>query len=456
MLKLRDYQVKTIKQVQQSMLHGHHRIVVQQPPRTGKTVIMAEIARRATTKGNRILWIIHRREVLNQAINTFKQQGVDMNLATMGMVQTLTRHVDRLPTPQLIFVDEGHHALAKSYLRIIKAFSKAYVLYFTATPIRVGHDQLDQISDDIVVGQSIAWLTENGYLAPFKYYALSDIDRSKLRKRNGDYTTNSMDNAISHQIYGNIVRQYQRLAAGKQAVVYCHSIESAKQVVQQFNNVGISAKEIDGDTSSQTRERIVNEFKNQQVTILANVNLFTEGVDLPNVDCVIMARPTSSLALYLQFSMRCLNPRPGKTAIIIDHVDNYLTHGLPDDNRDWRQAAITRDKRKKANTNTGPAICQCKYCFGVFYRKDMHDNCCPLCGHELKSTINDYRVVNVDLHEIKHRQELAKKIMRNNVMRNIAGKSPGQLKSLAELQAYAKLHGYKNGWAWYQWKNRRK
>ncbi len=438
------------------MLHGHHRIVVQQPPRTGKTVIMAEIARRATAKGNQVMFVIHRHEVLDQAIKAFKQQDVDMSLATMGMVQSLTRRVNKLPPPALIFIDEGHHALARSYRRIIDAFPRAYILYFTATPIRTGHNQLDQISDDIVVGQSIQWLTKNGFLAPFKYYALSDIDRSKLRKAHGDYSTNSMDQAISHQIYGNIVRQYQRLASGKQAVVYCHSVESAKQVVEQFRKAHITAEEVDGSTPAKQRDVIVQHFRNQQLTILANVNLFTEGVDLPNVDCVIMARPTSSLSLYLQFSMRCLNPRKDKTAIIIDHVDNYLTHGLPDDDHDWRKAATTRDKRKKTGTDNGPAIYQCKYCFGVFYRKDMHGNRCPLCGHELRSTVQDYKIVNVDLQEIQHRKSIAHKIMTSNVMANVAGKSPGQLKSLAELQAYAKLHGFKPGWAYYQWKNRRK
>jgi superfamily II DNA or RNA helicase len=442
------------------MRRGHRRIIVQQPPRTGKTVIMAEIARRATAKGNRVWFIIHRKEVLAQTKSTFIQQGVNMNLATMGMVQTLTKRIAKLPKPQLILIDEAHHALAKSYKRILATFPSAYVLYFTATPVRLGHDQLDQISDDIIVGKSIEWLTEHHFLAPFKYYALSDIDRSKLKKSHGDYSSDSMDDAISHQIYGNIVQQYQRLADGKQAVVYCHSISSAKQVVSKFEKAGISAKEVDGETPTKVRDRIVEDFRQQKITILANVNLFTEGVDLPNVDCVIMARPTSSLALYLQFSMRCLNPRKGKTAIIIDHVDNYLTHGLPDDDHDWSQAIVTKDRRKHSNTDSGPAICQCKYCFGIFYRKEMKNNTCPLCGEKLESATKDYKVVNVDLQEIKHqankRLRMAKAIMQKNIESNVAGKSLSQLHSLAEFQAYAKLMGYKPGWAYYQFKNRRK
>ena len=462
MFKLRNYQQKTVNDVYQSMKRGNHRIIVQQPPRTGKTVIMAEIARRTTTKGNRVMFIIHRKEVLNQAKETFKAQNVDMSLATMGMVQTLTRRVSRLPAPQLILVDEAHHALAKSYQRILQAFPKAYVLYFTATPIRTGHQQLDLIADDLIVGQSIKWLTQHGFLAPFKYYGLGDIDRSKLRKAHGDYSSDSMNEAISHQIYGHIVDQYQRLAKCKQAVVYCHSIVSAKEVTTKFHEAGITAEEIDGDTDKKVRDKIVQRFRDQKLTILVNVNLFTEGVDLPNVDCVIMARPTSSLALYLQFSMRCLNPRKGKTAIIIDHVDNFLNFGLPNNDRDWNEAIKTRDKRKQSKQDNGPAICQCKFCFGVFYRKEMQDNCCPLCGHRLDPEKEDYKIVNVDLQEIKEnqaikrRKQLVNKILEDQVMANVADKTPGQLTTLKELQAYAKLHNYSPGWAWYQFKNRRK
>lgn len=463
MFKLRDYQQETVDNIYQSMKQGNRRIIVQQPPRTGKTVIMAEIARKTTDKGNRVMFIIHRKEVLAQAKSTFEQQNVNMNLATMGMVQTLTRRVNKLAEPQLILIDEAHHALSQSYRRIIDAFPNAYILYFTATPIRTGHDQLDQIADDIIVGKSIKWLTQHHFLAPFHYYGLGDIDRSKLRKQNGDYSSQSMDEAISHQIYGHIVQQYQRLANGKQAVVYCHSIESAKKVTEQFTQAGITAAEIDGDTDTKARDRLVQKFRNQELTILANVNLFTEGVDLPNVDCVIMARPTSSLALYLQFSMRCLNPRKGKTAVIIDHVDNFLNFGLPSSDRNWSEAIVTKDKRKaKSNTDNGPAIAQCNYCFGTFYRDQAKDNRCPLCGHELREENKDYKIVNVDLQEIKenqaveHRKKMIQQILNDQVMANVADKSVGQLHGLKEFQAYAKLHRYQPGWAWHQFNNRRK
>ena len=114
---------------------------------------MAEIARRTTENNNRVMFLIHRREVLDQAVKTFKNQKVNPNLLTAGMVQTLTRRVKKLPTPNVILVDEAHHALAKSYQNILNRFPNAIILLFTATPHRTGRQPLDQIADDIIVGQ---------------------------------------------------------------------------------------------------------------------------------------------------------------------------------------------------------------------------------------------------------------------------------------------------------------
>ena len=133
MFQLRSYQTETIDKITASIQAGHNSIIVQQPPRTGKTVIMADIARRATAKGNRILFVVHRKEIVDQVVKTFKANDVDMNLATIGMVQTITRRVSTLETPSIIFVDEAHHALSKTYRRILDAFPDALKLLFTAT-----------------------------------------------------------------------------------------------------------------------------------------------------------------------------------------------------------------------------------------------------------------------------------------------------------------------------------
>ncbi len=418
---------------------------------------MAEIARRTTKNNNRLMFLIHRKEVLDQTVKTFSKQEVNSTLLTAGMVQTLTRKVDKLPTPNVILVDEAHHALAKSYQRILNKFPKAIVLLFTATPRRTGRMQLDQIADDIIVGQSIHELTEKGFLAPFRYFQPpNDFDEKALKRGStGDFTNESMQEAMSTKIFGHIVKQYKRIAKGMQAVVYTYSIDSAIKIANEFNSEGISAIEVDGTTSKEKRDLAVRKFREQEIKILVNVNLFTEGVDLPNVDCVIMARPTASLALYLQFSMRCLNPRPGKTAIIIDHANNFKTFGYPDDDRDWKQAIKSgKQKSKSLLTDPGLSIVTCDYCFAVVRASEIKDGKCPICGKSIK--VHEAKPVSdVDLVEAsKERQKAIHEIVKNDLLKSVANKSVGELHSLRELQAYAKLHGYKPGWAWFQAKRK--
>lgn len=418
---------------------------------------MAEIARRTTKNNKHVMFLIHRKEVLQQAVKTFDEQGVNPDLLTAGMVQTLTRRVDKLPTPDVILVDEAHHALAKSYQRILNKFPKAIVLLFTATPHRTGRVQLDRIADDIIVGQSIHELTEKGFLAPFRYFQPPGDFDSKLLKRGstGDFTNDSMQQAMSTKIFGHIVKQYKRIALGMQAVVYTYSIDSAHKIAAEFNEAGITARSVNGKTPQDMRDHIVRMFRDQRIKILVNVNLFTEGVDLPNVDCVIMARPTASLALYLQFSMRCLNPRPGRTAIIIDHANNFKTFGYPDDDRDWKQAIKSgKQKSKTLLTDPGLSIVTCDYCFAVVKASEVKDGKCPICGKPIK--VHEAKPISdVDLVEAtRERKARIKQIIQDQVMTNIVDKSVSELHSFQELAAYGKLHGYKPGWAWYQAKKR--
>ncbi len=418
---------------------------------------MAEIARRTTKNNNRVMFLIHRKEVLDQAVKTFRNQGVNPDLLTAGMVQTLTRRVDKLPIPNVILVDEAHHALAKSYQRILNKFPQAIVLLFTATPHRTGRMQLDQIADDIIVGQSIHELTDKGFLAPFRYFQPpNDFNRNLLKRSStGDFTNESMQEAMSTKIFGHIVKQYKRIADGMQAVIYTYSIDSAVEIAHKFNSEGISAIEVDGTTSKEKRNLAVQKFRKQEIKILVNVNLFTEGVDLPNVDCVIMARPTASLALYLQFSMRCLNPRPGKTAIIIDHANNFKTFGYPDDDRDWKKAIKSgRQKSKSLLKDPGLSIVTCDYCFAVVKASEVKDGKCPICGKSIK-VHKAKPVSDVDLVEAtKDRQKLIHEIVHSNLLKEVANKNVSELHTMKELQAYGKLHGYKKGWSFYMAKRK--
>lgn len=461
MFELRPYQKESLEGIYRSLGNSNHCIVVQSPPRTGKTVLMAEIARRTTAKGNKILFIVHRKEIIDQVRRTFTEQKVKPEFCQIGMVQTFSRHIDRLAKPDVILVDEAHHALASSYRKVLDAFPNAVKLLFTATPVRLGRQQLDQIATDIVEGKQIQDLIDMGFLAKFRYFARKQIDEDKLKKSStGDFTVDSMTEALTTGIYSTVVKEYRERVNGQQAVVYWFSVETAKKCAQAFQNSGISAAEIDGDTPDNIRDDIVQKFRDGKIKVLSNVNLFTEGIDLPNVDCVIMARPTQSLALYLQFAMRCLNPRQGKTATIIDMVDNWRRHGLPSDHRDWKKMMVTGKKRKSSGGGVGGmGICQCPKCLEVWNSQEVrdNDNTCldPACGHnpvlpvqERKLKLKQGEIVEIDQSE-RRRRDFFERLMKKQIMNNIGCKRPYELSSYQECQQYAALHGYKKGWAYH-------
>ena len=161
--------------------------------------------------------------------------------------------------------------------------------------------------------------------------------------------------------------------------------------------------------------------------------------------------------------MRCLNPRVGKEAVIIDHVENWKRFGTPSADRNWEQAIVTSKKRKKADPT--PPTVQCNQCMMVWELKDLINGCCPECGFKITKDCKPVEVVKTDLVEIDqetenaryeadHRVAMAKQIIGNRLMQAVADKTVGQLSSIEELKAYGKLHGFKPGWAWYQAKNR--
>lgn len=460
---LRDYQIETITNIEKSIKNGNRSIMVQSPPRSGKTVVMSEIARRATDKGNRIMFVVHRKEIVEQVIATFKANGVDMSLAEIGMVQTLTRRIDKLQEPTIIFVDEAHHALAKSYTRLLDAFPNALKLLFTGTPWRMSGKGFEDVATDLVIGKSIKWLQEHGNIAEFDYYAPQDIDVSALKtKSTGDYDSESITGALKPKIYGNAVENYQKLANGTQAIAYTHNVESSHELAKAFNDKGISAEAVDGKTPPEVRKRIINDYRNGSVKVVVNAELFTEGLDLPNVDTVLMLRPTKSLSLYLQFSMRALNPREGKTAVLIDHVSNVSRFGLPNEDRDWTLESQNKKARKveDAKRVIENPILTCDACFGTFYKKETTELKCPYCGAEITvKTITYETDESAKLQKVaqtagERRLAMVRKMNEDSLAEAVANKSVSELKSLREFQAYGKLNGYKPGWAYFQAKKR--
>ena len=439
-MNLRDYQEELLNGIKQSMIAGNHSIIVQSPPRSGKTVVMAHIAKSATDKNNRVLFFSHRKEINEQVYKTFENNNVNMDLVTIGGVQSLVRKLDKLDEPTIILIDEAHHSKASSYKKIIDYFPNAYKLLFTGTPVRLDGSGFDDIADDLILGKSVKWLQEHGRIAPFKYYAPQLIDVSRLKKRAGEFTKQSVDDTMKTVVFGDVIGHYEKLAKGKQAIVYTHSVEASENVSKAFNDAGYNSMAVSGKTPKEERETAMRAFRNGDLKIMVNCELFTEGIDLPNVDVCIMLRPTQSLSLYLQFAMRALNPREGKTAIIIDHVGNVERFGLPNQDREWSLQGIV--KKKQAAKIGEPTVRVCEMCFATFWSKER---ICPECGYENEPTKQEIELIReAELKEIKEEQQ---RKVREKVQTYV---TPDMCQSMDELKEYQLLHGYKNGWCWYQ------
>lgn len=431
MQQLRPYQVDVVNRVHQAWAEGARAPCVVLPCGSGKSCITADMARRTTWKGNRVLFLVHRKELVDQIVRTFIGWGVDMEYCTVGMVQTITRRVHKMQPPSLIITDENHHSLAASYRRIYEAFPRAYRVGVTATPVRLNGDGLGDVNDRLVIGVSAKWLIENHFLAPYDYFAPSVADLTGLHVKQGEYVASEIESRLmSSAIYGDVIANYKSLGKGEKAICYCTSIKHSKAVAEAFSKAGIPAVHLDGETPKPERNRIITDFRAGKIRVLCNVDLISEGFDVPDCGCAILLRPTKSLTLYIQQSMRCMRYMPDKRAVIIDHVGNYARFGMPDDDREW--TLEKKDRTKKAPREQNEVkIVTCPECFRVFEPNELHR--CPWCGAPLPKKVREI-------------QEKAAELVRIEGF-TLRYTQPSDCKTYAELQAYGKQHGYKPGWA---------
>lgn len=436
-IELRDYQQEYIQKVREAYLEGYKAPCVVAPCGAGKSIIIASIAKQTAEKGNHVLFLVHRKELCEQIEETFKRIGIPKSQYEVGMVQTIVRRLDRTKKPSLIITDENHHSKAATYRKIYDYFSDVLRLGFTATPIRMNGSGLGDVNDVLVEEVDAKWLIANGFLSPYKYYAPKMIKTENLKLNNlKEFSNYSVEEEMKNVIYGDVIRHYQELASGEQAIAYCHSVEASVRTAEAFNEAGIKASHIDGTTPKKEREQIIKDFRERRINILCNVDLIGEGFDVPDCSTVIMLRPTQSLSLYIQQSMRGMRYRPGKTSIIIDHVDNISRHGPPDMEREWSLEG------KKSKSGTEIKIKQCDNCYGVY---DPKEKKCPLCGYEpiVAPRENEYEVdeyaelEEIDTEKFQFRMDF---------------REPKDCQNMEELYELAKNRNYKPGWAYYQGK----
>ncbi len=431
-IKLRPYQMELIDGIKAELRRGNRTVLAVLGCGGGKSIIQAMIARAATEKGNRVIFVVHRQELCAQIEATFISCGVDMDRCEVCMIQTLCRQLDEHEAPALILIDEAHRSTAASYMKLFEAYPEAIRIGFTATPTRLGNNNLGVVYTSLVRGVETRWLIDNRYLADYRYYTVKLADTSSLHTKHGDYDASEVAELMeNHAIYGETVSQYRKIADGKKAICYCASVQASKDTAKAFLESGIPAAHVDGSTPEDERRSAMEDFRAGRIRVICNANLYIEGLDVPDCEVSILLRPTKSLTIFIQAVMRCMRYYPGKTAIIIDHVGACFYHGLPDDVREWE---LSEGKGKRDEFEV--KIKQCPMCFACF---SASEDVCPECGYRV-DVMRERRgqdVVEVDLAEVRREEFNRRRDYRDY----------RSFTSWDELEAFRKARGYKFGWS---------
>ena len=445
-MPLRSYQIQAIASLRVAVMQTP-RVLLVMPTGSGKTVVFSEICRLANEKGRKVLILVHRRELVAQASDKLTKAGVNHGIIAAGFdpsdqpvqvasVQTLIRRLNSgLFTPDLIIIDEAHHAVAGSWDKIIGHFNDAKIVGVTATPSRLDGRGLGSHFSTLVSGPSVEQLTKLGFLSQHRVFAPPVIaDLSNVKTRAGDYANDQLSQAMDRPtITGDAISHYRRLADGLPAIAFCCSIAHATSVCEAFNAAGYRAKLVTGKMKMEERDEAISGLADGRTQILCSVDVVSEGTDVPAVSAAILLRPTQSEALYLQQVGRILRPQPGKIAIVLDHVGSTLKHGFVDDVRAW--SLNSKPKRKK-NDEPAPSVRQCPMCFAAFKPQPV----CPMCGH--KFPVKPKRQLTQregELREMRRQEAIERREKRQEI---------GRARTLPELLALAKKKGYKPGWAY--------
>jgi superfamily II DNA or RNA helicase len=446
-LTLRDYQAQAISDLRAAYRQGARAPLLVLPTGGGKTCCFSAITAGAADRGRRVLILVHRRELILQASAKLQLAGVSHGVIAAGhpeadhpvqvaSVQTLARRLHRQHwQPDLIVIDEAHHAVAGTWSSVLNHWPQAFRLGVTATPVRRDGQGLQKMFDHMVLGPSVAALTSKGHLSPARIFAPPVVaDLSRITIRAGDYSAEqAADRMDRPTVTGDAISHYLRICAGKRAIAFCCSAKHADSVAAAFTESGITAATLLGTTSTQHRDALLRQFVAGTLQLLVTVDVVSEGFDCPDAEAAILLRPTASLGLYLQQVGRVLRPAPGKAhAVILDHVGNVHRHGFPDDHRDW--SLDDRLKRSRAAGAAAPTVRTCQVCFAAFPPQPA----CPCCGTPVP--IQPARQLRQVAGELK---ELQREAVRQRVQER------KKARTYSELIQVGIARGMKNpvGWA---------
>lgn len=362
MITLRPYQAKADEQITDAWRSGKKRVLLQLPTGGGKTIMFNHRAAIAAKKGHRVLIIADRRELIQQAWNRLwhasglhagiimaRHPAVYQLPVQIASIQTLNRR--NFPQDiSIVIIDEARGSVADSYKPVFENYKDSYFLGVDATPIRTNGQGFDHLYDHMVHGPTIKELEAMGSLVPAKPF-INPLDTrllDKIKITAGDYNEKELSAMMSNaQMTADLVASKQKHAAGLKTICFAVSIQHSKLIIEQYKRAGITAVHVDGEMDLDTRARIFKDFKNGKFEVLCNVGIACYGFDEPTIRCVQLARPTKSVALYLQQIGRGTRPLPGKEGyVLLDHANCVIEHGLPNSDRKWSLKGNKKNKPK--------------------------------------------------------------------------------------------------------------
>ena len=354
-IKLFDYQ-EDMKERIEKALRLHRSVMAQMPTGTGKTYLLtAVIDSFVSNNPMEKVWIVaHRRELVSQideTVRKFHSYSASNTSSLLSSVkamsiQWLMRHYDEIEEePGMIVIDEAHHALAKTYKEMWERFPKAKFLGLTATPCRLNGKGFTDLFDVLVQSWSVPEFISKGRLATYDFVSIKSngvtqrlIDSLQKRGADGDYQNKEMDMLLNKKpSIEKLYRSLEEYGKDRKGIVYAINISHAQKITKLYQEHGVKAIAIDSKTPATERQQDIEAFKKGDIQVLVNVDIFSEGFDCPNVEFVQLARPTLSLAKYLQMVGRGLRVAKGKkNCVIIDNVGLYRVFGLPSQVWNWK------------------------------------------------------------------------------------------------------------------------
>ncbi len=395
--QLRPYQIDLINDLYRKLNEGHKRVAIVAGTGAGKTVISGQICAHAERAGKRLMFLVHLDVLVGQTYEKMASFGLNCGFIKAGWeenrdapiqiasIQTMAKRQWWKQWPaDVVFYDEGHITLFSQVgKKVLKTFPDAWHLVMTATPKRLGKEQLGDVMDTLVASPVPSDLQQRGFLAPMKYYSMPPdgvVNLKEVKTVRGDYDEVGLKNACDRpELIEKIVREWQRLCPGKRTIAFCVDIEHARHVADAFNAAGITADTVEGGTPIKDRKRMYSDLREEKILVLTSCNVISIGFDEPSVEVGLMLRPTQSSALHLQQIGRVMriSPQSGKQyGIILDQAGNLERLGFPEDIKDYHlPVQAQKDNEEGAPPPTKPCP-QCGRIVLSFIAK------CPDCGHQ--------------------------------------------------------------------------